>query len=80
MGSGSILNSNEFNIPFYFRDNITLFPFTAPTYTLSSLLPALVVPSPSAPTGDQRYLAPNDRQPILANMELQRAKGAQQFL
>jgi len=60
LGSGSILNSNEFNIPFYFRNNITLFPFTAPTYTLSSLLPALVVPSASAPTGDQRYLTPND--------------------
>ena len=60
VGSGSILNSNEFNIPFYFRDNITLFPFSAPTYRLSSLLPALTVPSPSAPTGDQRYLTPND--------------------
>ena len=60
VGSGSILNSNEFNIPFYFRNNITLFPFTAPTYKLSSLLPALTVPSASAPTGDQRYLTPND--------------------
>jgi hypothetical protein len=60
LGSGSILNSNEFNIPFYYRDNITLFPFTAPAYRLSSLLPALAVPSPSAPTGDQRYLTPND--------------------
>ena len=60
LGSGSILNSNEFNIPFYYRNNITLFPFTAPTYRLSSLLPALVVPAPSAPTGDQRYLTPND--------------------
>jgi len=60
LGSGSILNSNEFNIPFYYRNNITLFPFTPPTYRLSSLLPALVIPSPSAPTGDQRYLTPND--------------------
>lgn len=60
LGSGSILNSNEFNIPFYYRNNITLFPFFAPTYRLSSLLPALVIPSPSAPTGDQRYLTPND--------------------
>src|SRR6202035_3323356 len=34
--------------------------FTPPTYRLSSLLPALVIPSPSAPTGDQRYLTPND--------------------
>ena len=60
LGSGSILNSNEFNIPFYYRNNITLFPFFAPTYRLSSQLPALVMPSPSAPTGDQRYLTPND--------------------
>jgi hypothetical protein len=60
IGSGSILNSNEFNIPFYFRDNITLFPFTAPTYRLSSVLPALTLPSPLAPSGDQRYLTPND--------------------
>ena len=60
LGSGSILTSNEFNIPFYYRNNITLFPFTAPTYRLSSLLPALAVPPPSAPTGDQRYLTPND--------------------
>ena len=61
VGSASVLNSNEFNIPFYFRDNITQFPFTAPAYTLSNPLPSLVVPSPSAPTGDQRYLAPTDR-------------------
>jgi hypothetical protein len=61
VGSASVLNSNEFNIPFYFRDNITQFPFTAPTYTLSNRLPDLVVPSPSAPTGDQRYLVPTDR-------------------
>ncbi|MCU1340239.1 MAG: TonB-dependent hemoglobin/transferrin/lactoferrin receptor family protein [Bryobacterales bacterium] len=61
VGSGSVLNSNEFNIPFYFRDNITQFPFTAPTYTLSNRLPELVVPSPTAPTGDQRYLVPTDR-------------------
>ncbi len=61
IGGASVLNSNEFNIPFYFRDNITQFPFAAPTYTLSSLLPSLVVPSPGAPAGDQRYLAPTDR-------------------
>jgi hypothetical protein len=60
LGSGSILSGNEFNIPFYYRNNITLFPFFAPTYRLSSSLPALVIPSPSAPTGDQRYLTPND--------------------
>jgi hypothetical protein len=61
LGAGSALNSNQFNIPFYFRDNITQFPFTAPQYTLSSRLPELVVPSPAAPTGDQRYLVPGDR-------------------
>src|SRR5258705_7625123 len=61
VGGASVLNSNEFNIPFYFRDNITQFPFTAPAYTLSSRLPGLAVPSPKAPTGDQRYLVPTDR-------------------
>ena len=61
IGSASVLNSNEFNIPFYYRNNITEFPFTPPTYKLSSLLPSLVMPSPNSPTGDQRYLAPNDR-------------------
>ncbi len=61
IGSASVLNSNEFNIPFYYRNNITEFPFTPPTYRLSSLLPSLVMPSPASPTGDQRYLAPNDR-------------------
>lgn len=61
VGGASVLNSNEFNIPFYFRDNITQFPFLAPQYRLSSLLPDLVIPSPAAPRGDQRYLTPNDR-------------------
>jgi hypothetical protein len=61
IGGASVLNSTEFNIPFYFRDNITQFPFLAPQYTLSSLLPTLVVPPASSPTGDQRYLTPNDR-------------------
>jgi hypothetical protein len=61
IGSAGVLNSAEFNIPFYFRDNITQFPFTAPAYTLSSRLPELVVPSSAAPTGDQRYLVPTDR-------------------
>jgi hypothetical protein len=75
VGSGSVLNSNEFNIPFYFRDNITLFPFTAPTYKLSSLLPALVVPSASAPTGDQRYLTPNDRNQYSQTWSLSVQKG-----
>lgn len=61
VGGEGVLNGNEFNIPFYFRDNITEFPFTAPTYLLSSRLPDLVTPSPSAPTGDQRYIVPTDR-------------------
>ena len=39
IGSASVLNSNEFNIPFYYRNNITQFPFTPPTYKLSSLCP-----------------------------------------
>jgi hypothetical protein len=60
IGGGSILNSNEFNIPFYYRGNITQFPFTAPQYTLSSVLPSLAIPSPNSPSGDQRYLAPAD--------------------
>jgi hypothetical protein len=61
LGSASILNSTEFNIPFYYRNNITEFPYTSPTYKLSSLLPGLVMPSPTSPTGDQRYLSPGDR-------------------
>lgn len=61
VGGASILNSTEFNIPFYFRDNITQFPFTAPQYILTSRLPSLTAPSPKAPTGDQRYLVPYDR-------------------
>ncbi len=61
VGSAGVLNSQEFNIPFYFRNNITEFPFLPPAYSLSQPLPGLVVPSPTAPTGDQRYLVPNDR-------------------
>jgi hypothetical protein len=61
VGAASALNSPQFNIPFYFRDNITQFPFTAPTYRLSDRLPALTVPSALAPSGDQRYLTPGDR-------------------
>ena len=61
IGAAGILNSNEFNVPFYYLGNITEFPFTAPTYTLSSALPNLVMPSPNAPTGNQRYLVPTDR-------------------
>ncbi len=61
VGAAGVLNSTQFNIPFYFRDNITQFPFLAPSYRLSSALPALVVPSALSPTGDQRYLVPGDR-------------------
>ena len=37
------------------------FPYTAPTYTLGSALPSLVMPSPNAPTGNQRYIVPTER-------------------
>ncbi len=38
-GAAGALNSNEFNVPFYYLGNITEFPFSAPTHTLSSVLP-----------------------------------------
>jgi hypothetical protein len=60
LGGEGALNSNEFNIPFYYL-NITQFPFTPPAYKLSNLLPPLVIPSPSAPSGNQRYLDPAAR-------------------
>jgi len=59
-GAAGALNGNEFNVPFYYLGNITEFPFFAPTHTLSSVLPGLVIPSPDAPTGNQRYIVPND--------------------
>jgi hypothetical protein len=59
-GAAGVLNSNEFNVPFYYLGNITEFPFSAPTHTLGSVLPSLVMPSPSAPTGNQRYIVPTD--------------------
>jgi hypothetical protein len=59
-GAAGVLNSNEFNVPFYNVGNIIEFPFSAPTHTLSSVLPSLVMPSPSAPTGNQRYIVPTD--------------------
>lgn len=61
VGAAGVLNSPQFNIPFYFRDNITQFPFLPPGRRLSSELPPLTVPSASQPTGDQRYLVPGDR-------------------
>jgi hypothetical protein len=61
IGAAGVLNSNEFNIPFYYVGSVVEFPFTAPTYTLSGGLPALVMPAPDAPTGNQRYIVPNER-------------------
>ena len=61
VGAAGILNSTEFNVPFYYVSNITEFPFTAPTNTLSSALPPLVMPSATAPSGNQRYLVPTGR-------------------
>ncbi len=59
-GAAGALNSNQFNVPFYNLGNITEFPFSAPTHTLSSALPSPVMPSPNAPTGNQRYIVPTD--------------------
>ena len=61
IGGEGVLNSNEFNIPFYYLGNITEFPFLAPTYKFSGALPGLVMPSPNAPTGNQRSIVPTDR-------------------
>jgi hypothetical protein len=60
IGAAGVLNSNQFNIPFYYLGNITEFPFLPPTNTLSSNLPGLVIPSPNAPTGNQRSIVPTD--------------------
>ena len=59
-GAAGVLNSNEFNVPFYYVGNTIEFPFSAPTYTLSGAMPKLVMPSPGAPTGNQRYIVPTD--------------------
>lgn len=61
IGAAGVLNSMQFNIPFYARDNVTQFPYLAPQYRLSSQLPAVQIPSANAPSGDQRYLVPGDR-------------------
>jgi Carboxypeptidase regulatory-like domain/TonB-dependent Receptor Plug Domain/TonB dependent receptor len=59
-GAAGVLNSNEFNVPFYYVGNTIEFPFSAPTYTLSGAPPKLVMPSPNAPAGNQRYIVPTD--------------------
>jgi hypothetical protein len=61
IGAAGILNSTEFNTPFYYASNIVEFPYTAPTYTLSNVLPKLAVPPATAPAGNERYLVPTDR-------------------
>lgn len=61
VGAAGILNSTEFNIPYYYLASTIEFPFTPPTRTLSQGLPPLVMPSVTAPSGNQRYLAPTDR-------------------
>jgi hypothetical protein len=60
VGAAGILNSTEFNIPYYYLASTIEFPYTPPTRTLSQGLPALTMPSVNAPTGNQRYLAPTD--------------------
>jgi hypothetical protein len=74
-GGAGILNSNEFNAPFYYVGNTTLFPFSAPTVRLREGPPALAVPSVTAPSGNQRYLVPDDRNPFSRtwSLEIQRA-------
>jgi hypothetical protein len=63
-GSAGMLNSNQFNAPFYSVDNTTLFPFTAPTLRLSDGPPPLTLPSATSPSGNQRYLVPDMRNPF----------------
>jgi hypothetical protein len=77
LGGEGALNSNEFNLPFYYLNNITQFPFTAQTYTIGKGLPPLVIPSPSAPSGNQRYIDPTERNPYSQTWSLgiQRAFG-----
>lgn len=60
VGAAGILNSTEFNIPYYYLANTIEFPFSAPTTTLGKGLPTLVMPPVTAPSGNQRYLAPTD--------------------
>lgn len=74
-GSAGILNSNEFNAPFYYVGNTTLFPFSAPTVRLSGGPPPLASPSVTVPSGNQRYLVPDAGNPYSRtwSLELQRA-------
>ncbi len=82
VGAAGALNSTEFNIPFYYVSNITEFPFSAPTYTLSGALPKLVMPPATAPTGNQRYLVPTDRNQYSQtwSLSIQRALSASLML
>lgn len=61
VGGAGVLNSNQFNLPFYYVSSITQFPFTAQAYTLSRALPALAIPPATALSGNQRYIVPNER-------------------
>ncbi|HVW10065.1 MAG TPA: carboxypeptidase regulatory-like domain-containing protein [Bryobacteraceae bacterium] len=70
-GSAGILNSNEFNAPFYNVGNVTIFPFTAPTVRLSDGAPPVAAPSLTAPSGNQRYLDPNARNPFSRTWSLE---------
>ena len=61
VGAAGLLNSTEFNFPSTTSATSPNFPSPRPRYTLSSGLPTLVMPSATAPTGNQRYLVPTDR-------------------
>lgn len=63
LGGEGALNSNEFNLPFYYLNSIIQFPFTQQMYTLSGGLPALAIPPPTSPSGNQRYIDPTERNP-----------------
>ncbi|HEY3826103.1 MAG TPA: TonB-dependent receptor [Bryobacteraceae bacterium] len=78
LGGAGVLNSNEFSLPFYYLNTFTQFPFTAQTYTLSNGLPALTIPPPSAPNGNQRYVDPAERNPYSQtwSFNIQRAIGS----
>jgi hypothetical protein len=82
VGAAGVLNSTEFNIPFYYVGNVTEFPFSAPTYTLSRGLPPLVMPPATAPTGNQRYLTPTDGNQYSQtwSLSIQRALSAKMML